>query len=50
MQAPGLQGGAGAWKVRGEMSESSPEPPKPTMAHRAEYALFRAAEGIRGGY
>ncbi len=48
MQAPGLQAGSGAWKVRGEMNESSPEPRKPTMAHRVEYALFRAAEGVLG--
>lgn len=51
MQARGLPGRPGPWKVRRKMSEEVPETPphqKPTMAHRLEYALFRAVEGVLG--
>lgn len=51
MQAPGLPGRPGPWKVCREMSEEVPEAApqqKPTMAHRLEFALFRAVEGVLG--
>jgi len=35
------------WKVRPRMSEAADETPKaPTLAHKLEYAAFRAAEGF----